>query len=84
VSTYHHWADHDAGLAEVRRVLAPGGRLLILERKLKKGTGHGLDRAGADRLAQMLTGHGYNTAEVGTMRVGRVDYLTVSAVNQTL
>jgi hypothetical protein len=32
----------------------------------------------------MLTGHGYNTAEVGTMRVGRVDYLTVSAVNQTL
>ena len=84
VSTYHHWADHEAGLAEIRRVLAPGGRLLILERKLKKGTGHGLDRAGADRLAQMLTGHGYNTAEVGTMRVGRVDYLTVSAVNQTL
>ena len=50
-------------------MLAPGGRLLILERKLKKGTGHGLDRAGADRLAQMLTGHGYNTAEVGTMHL---------------
>ena len=81
VSTYHHWADPDAGLAEVGRVLAPGGRLLILERKLKKSSGHGLDRAGADRLAQMLTTHGYNAAGVDTIRVGRADYLAVSAVN---
>ncbi|HEX6146444.1 MAG TPA: class I SAM-dependent methyltransferase [Acidimicrobiia bacterium] len=80
VSTYHHWADHEAGLAEVRRVLAPGGRLLILERKLKKGTGHGLDRGEADQLAQMLATHGYNAAEVGAVRVGRADYLKVSAV----
>lgn len=81
VSTYHHWADAEAGLAEVRRVLAPGGRLLIFERKLKKRSGHGIDPAGADRVAQTLTTHGYFSAEVGTVRVGRVDYLTVSAVN---
>jgi hypothetical protein len=68
-------------MAEVRRVLAPGGRLLIFERKLKKSSGHGIDATGADRVAQMLTGHGYVSADVGTVRIGRVDYMTVSAVN---
>ena len=81
VSTYHHWADAEAGLAEVRRALTPGGRLLIFEKKLKKSSGHGMNRAEADRLAQTLATHGYHAAEVGTMRVGRVDYLTVLAVN---
>ena len=30
LSTVHHWHDIDAGLAEARRVLAPGGRLLAI------------------------------------------------------
>jgi SAM-dependent methyltransferase len=81
VSTFHHWADHEAGLAEVRRVLSPGGRLLIVEKKLRGGDGHGMDSVGADRLSQMLVSHGYASPEVRTMRVGRADYLTVSAVN---
>jgi len=32
IATVHHWHDVDAGLAETRRVLRPGGRLLAIER----------------------------------------------------
>ena len=83
VSTYHHWADPEAGLAEVRRVLAADGRLLIVERKLKRTDGHGLDVGGAQRLSQTLVRHGYTSVEVDTMRLGRAEYLAISAVNPT-
>jgi ubiquinone/menaquinone biosynthesis C-methylase UbiE len=80
VSTYHHWADVETGLQEVRRVLAPGGRLLIVERKLKRSTGHGLDDAGGESLAQLLETKGYVSVEIETMEVRRDEYLAVSAV----
>jgi ubiquinone/menaquinone biosynthesis C-methylase UbiE len=80
VSTYHHWADADAGLDEVRRVLAHGGRLLIVERKLKRSAGHGLDEAGGGRLGELLASHAYMSVDVETIKVGRAEYLAVSAV----
>jgi len=80
VATYHHWADPETGVKEVRRVLGPGGRLLIVERKLKRSSGHGLDGAGAESLAQLLESNGYITVEIETMKVGRAEYLAVSAV----
>ncbi len=42
VHAFHHWEDQEAGLAECRRVLAPGGRLLIVEKDVKRSKGHGL------------------------------------------
>ena len=61
-------------------MLAPGGRLLIVERKLKRSSGHGLDGAGGESLAKLLENDGYASVEIETMKIGRAEYLAVSAV----
>jgi len=82
LATVHHWADLDAGLGEVRRVLRPGGRVLALERLTEPGaTGiasHGWTVAQADRFAERCRAAGL-TAEVGRHRAGRGDALSVLA-----
>src|SRR6201998_1615409 len=35
--TVHHWKDVSAGLAELRRVLAPAARFLVMERRVQPG-----------------------------------------------
>lgn len=80
IATYHHWADHSAGLAEARRVLAPGGRLLIVEGKLKRSKGHGLHPDEAEGLAARLGRLGFEDAAVVHLRAGRHRYVGVSAI----
>ena len=54
IATVHHWRDVDAGLAEVRRVLAPGGRFVAIEHKTGRGAhGH--------------AGHGWTTEQAGAL-----------------
>lgn len=68
LSTVHHWRDLDRGLAEVRRVLTPGGRFLATERRLKPGgTGlasHGWTDQQADTFAELCTSAGFVGVEV--------------------
>jgi ubiquinone/menaquinone biosynthesis C-methylase UbiE len=70
LATVHHWADIDAGLREVRRVLAPGGRFLALERLTHAGaTGvasHGWTPEQAETFAARCSELGFADAAVDT------------------
>jgi ubiquinone/menaquinone biosynthesis C-methylase UbiE len=57
IATVHHWRDLDAGLAEARRVLAPAGRLLAIERRTRVG-------------ARGLASHGWTHAQAAAFADG--------------
>ena len=70
----HHWDDQQAGLREIHRVLAPGGRLLLAERLLARPRGHsahGLTRDQAAELAQHLADTGFAEVQTETRQAGR-------------
>ncbi len=71
VASFHHWADRDAGLREILRVLAPGGRLHIVEGMIKEGKdGHGLNPTDVESLTARLLELGYADTEVDTVKTG--------------
>lgn len=73
--TVHHWKDLTAGLAEVRRALAPGGRFLVLERGVRPGaTGlasHGWTEQQAESFAARCRAAGFDGVRIDRHPHGR-------------
>lgn len=75
LKTVHHWKDVTAGLAEQRRVLAPSGRLLVMERRVQPGaTGlasHGWTEPQAESFAAQCRAVGFVGVRVDQRPKGR-------------
>ena len=79
ISAFHHWASPGTGIDEVRRVLAPGGTFLVVERQLRPGKdGHGFDLAHARDVSDQLADHGFRDSAVETIHARRARYFVVS------
>ncbi len=67
INSVHHWADLAQGLAEVRRVLGPSGRLIIGEELLASGKfGHGEGPSSdPEFVAQAMRDAGFARVTVG-------------------
>jgi ubiquinone/menaquinone biosynthesis C-methylase UbiE len=86
VASFHHWSDPDAGLAEVRRVLEPGGRLLVAERLASpRGwlRGHALTWEAAGELAAQAGRAGFDGVAPARHAVGRRRLVVVAGRRPT-
>jgi len=83
LSSVHHWEDLARGLAEALRVLAPQGRLLLVERSVAPGANghvtHGLTESEADRLVQAVEAAGFTHVCREAHQAGRRNLVIVTA-----
>jgi ubiquinone/menaquinone biosynthesis C-methylase UbiE len=84
LATVHHWTDVAAGLVEVQRVLAMGGRFLAIERRVRPGStglaSHGWTDQHAESFAAHCRAAGFNDVRTETHTPGRHVVEVVSAI----
>jgi ubiquinone/menaquinone biosynthesis C-methylase UbiE len=86
LSAVHHWRDVDQGLAEVRRVLEPGGRFLATERQIRDASapgraGHGWTMPQAEAFASLCESAGLVDAKASSHSAGNSSILAVTAIS---
>jgi ubiquinone/menaquinone biosynthesis C-methylase UbiE len=83
IQSVHHWVDRGRGVEESLRVLAPRGRLVLMERAVVSGArglaAHGLTDHQADELARLIRNTGFADVARQIVRVGRRNYVVVTA-----
>jgi ubiquinone/menaquinone biosynthesis C-methylase UbiE len=83
INSWHHWTDPQAAINELARVLAPGGRAVIVERteQSRHLGAHGLDADTIDALAAQL--HTFGAVDVQQLRAGREVLVLVTSRGTT-
>jgi len=82
IGSVHHWTDRVQGLAELRRVLTPGGRVLLVERRVVPGArghaSHGLSPPETELMLQEMTQAGFVDLHADPLRAGHRDMVAVT------
>ena len=72
ISAYHHWAHPEPAVEQILKVLEPGGKVFLVEHKLKDGkTGHGISLDGAQEIVELFESKGFSQVAVDVMQHGR-------------
>jgi ubiquinone/menaquinone biosynthesis C-methylase UbiE len=87
IGSAHHWPDVAAGLGECRRVLAPGGRLLIVEAAVGEHAhghaAHGFSHTRVDDVTGQCHDLDFSTVDVEPLQSGRRRFTLIEATRDS-